>query len=369
MNDFDFEELDKAVNALATKTHDEHGGPDPAVNSQAALDTTSQPVTSSSMPVSQSSVPESARPAQEPEPKRSLSPSPPARPQKHGARLGDVRPRRQGSFMDIVPPAGPRKMGARVGVSLQPVSKPEDVIPELPKEESQPQADRPRSAVQPESAPTPRPSEDAQPASQPDKPDEVSWPDPLDFNGSEVAKEDKQGQTDQPEPSSPFLAEAKVEKRPLGAFSNFRPAQEAEKSAPEPDHLLAETTDSADELTPKQDGIFKEPEKPKAPLADFKSDKKSEAPEAKSESEPSSPDLHSAAMMSIPQQYRTEKKETDTTSRPIFDTKEYHPPLLEAAVHEHRGGGSMWGKLFIALVVLVLLGVAGYFAFLYIIQR
>jgi hypothetical protein len=77
--------------------------------------------------------------------------------------------------------------------------------------------------------------------------------------------------------------------------------------------------------------------------------------------------MHSAAMMSIPQQYRTQDKSTDKTTRPIFDTKEYHPPLVEKAMNERRGSG-MWTKLFIALVVLVLLAVGGYFVYIYVVH-
>ena len=105
-------------------------------------------------------------------------------------------------------------------------------------------------------------------------------------------------------------------------------------------------------------------------LAEEKAAKKSTTIEAKVDKPvDEKPDLHSAAMMSIPKQYHTEEKSADTAKRPIFDTKEYHPPLLEATNHEHRGGGSMWSKLFIALVVLVLLGVGAYFAYLYVVQQ
>lgn len=377
MNDFDFEELDKAVNQLATKTQDEHAdATEPASVAPAA-----QPVTvNSDAPKSAPAVAEAPAPSTEPEPTRSV-PTPAARPSHHSPRLTETRPRGRGAFMDIVPPASSRKSGTRVGVSIQPLNKPEDIIPQEPaKDPSKEPADDEPSKVavnlpikkpeqetpEPAEQEAPQPPEMPQPRDDESKPSsDVAWPDPLDFHG-----DDMPGHGDKPaEPAdtpSPFIAEAKVEKRPLGAFSNFRPQpeQEALASKPEPEPVK-------DELTPERDGTFEEPAQPK-PEVEAEASKPPKAPtaaEAEHTEEPSRPDMHSAAMMSIPKQYHTEAKTTDKTTRPIFDTKEYHPPLLEAAVGEHRGGGSMWGKLFIALVVLVLLGVAGYFAYLYVTQR
>lgn len=347
MNDFDFEELDKAVNDLAVKTHDEHGGSDsePLVVSTPA---TTGPVEKPAQPEAKPETPRSAPQSTE------ASTIPVATPQKHPTRLSDTRPRSRGAFMDIVPPAS-RKPG-RSGVSIQPVSKPEDVIPEEPK--------KPEPEV---SAPTT--SDTPAPEQQPDIPkpaaekehEEVSWPDPLDFGADPKEKAEEA-------PSTPFLPEAKVEKRPLGAFSNFKPAAAEPKT--EEDIPAPEMPKPQDELTPEKDGTFKEPEPEVS-----KPEKEEPKPEAAKPSEkpdeptaPEKPDLHGKAMMSIPQQYHTEAKPTDKATRPIFDTKEYHPPLAEDAGHEHRGGGSMWGKIFIAFVVVVLLAVAGYFAYIYFVQ-
>src|SRR5438876_6801176 len=107
MNDFDFEELDKAVNDLATKTHDEHGGTDPVETPSTPVvvkpavvrpdDGTPTPTPTSSTPV---------------EPiKPTLSPTPAVDLPKH-TRLSDTRPMSRGSFMDIVTPST-RKPGPR----------------------------------------------------------------------------------------------------------------------------------------------------------------------------------------------------------------------------------------------------------------
>jgi hypothetical protein len=374
MNDFDFEELDKAVNELATKTHDEHGGPVPTAPAPAPSQASAEekPVlvrssTPAPAPVEPPKV-EEAKPA----------PTPTAEPQKRPTRLSDTRPQRRGAFMDIVTPQT-RKPGTR-GVSIQPVSKPEDIIPDEPQKQEEPVALEPEQPKASEVEPTPvvtEPEAEKPQAEVKKDSGDVAWPDPLDFDGNDPQKE----KTDEaPEPkaeavdsASPFLAEAKVEKRPLGAFSNFRPRRE-EKPQQEPTQQPApEEIKPADELTPEKDGTFKEPAEPGEPAQPTEEEAKpTKAPLASDEkeaAEPSKPDMHGAAMMSIPQQYRAEAKETDKSTRPIFDTKEYHPPLLESAVHDHRGGGSMWGKLFIALVVLALLGVAGYFAYLYVMQR
>lgn len=351
MNDFDFEELDKAVNELATRTHEEHGGSDqpdqtatssvPVIVKPAAIEPAVMP------PVAT----ESSRKPVEPS---KVASSPVVEPPQH-TRLSDIRPRSRGSFMDIVAPPA-RKPGGHVGLSIQPISKPEDVVPQRPHETA---AKRPSEPVVHESL---TPANPVKPESRPVETapeiDSISWPDPLDFNdGAEVAAKDHK-EPAPVEPTSPFLAEAKVEKRPLGAFSNFRPKPDSppDDKSPEPQQEIK------DELTPEADGIFKEP----VPAQHKQTDKAPTASEAKEtpSEEPTKPDMHSAAMMAIPEQYHAQAKTVDKTVRPVFDTKEYHPPLLEAT--SERRGGSMWVKLFIALIVVALLGAAGYFVYLYV---
>jgi hypothetical protein len=324
MNDFDFEELDKAVSNLATKTHDEHGGPDlKTVPAASSVPVTMESAQKQEQPEARVEAPRSVPRPTEP------TAVPVATPQKRPIRLSDTKPRNRGAFMDIVPPAS-RKFGGRAGISIQPVSKPEDVVPEEPKT-PEPEVSEPVEVPKPEvltSHPdTPKPVTE-------EKPDDVAWPDPLDFGTDQKEKAEEA-------PTTPFLAEAKVEKRPLGAFSNFKPA------APEPkaeETQTPETPKPQDELTPEKDGTFKEPESagPKAEKEEAKQPKAPKAPEKSDEpTEPEKPDVHGKAMMSIPQQYHTDAKPTDKATRPIFDTKEYHPPLVEATGHEHRGGGGV----------------------------
>lgn len=389
MNDFDFEELDKAVTNLATKVPGEPTSTQvPAPPKANAAMPSSAPVETKPAPAAADAVANEPRP----EPAAASTPATPSEapairsastPAKH--RLGDTRSRR-GSFMDIVPPA-PRKPATRVGVSVQPVSKRDEIVPEasvappakVESDESDlpdlsslkldldiaPKTSTPVAEPKPETSAEPKPAE---PQSTPKQAEDgkksgedVAWPDPLDFNDApSKSVEPVKAEPESTEPVSPFLAEAKVEKRPLGAFSNFKPASEPK---PEPSKPVEEKADeSQDELTPQADGTFEEPKKEKAPLPP----KEGENSEDK---EPTKPDLHGAAMMAIPDQYRPEPKATDKTTRPVYDTKEYHPPLVEAAGHEHRGGGSMWGKIFVALVALALIAVAGYFAYIYLIQR
>lgn len=375
MNDFDFEELDKAVNNLATKTQDEHGASQSAVTPKVAP-IVAAPTVAASEP----------KPEPKPEPVTVSTPvtsteaptiKSTSSPAKH--RLGDTRSPRRGSFMDIVPPA-PRKVPTRVGVSVQPVSKADEIVPEAPvpakvepEEPALPDLSElkldldmaPKASESPiepkaeraEPKPT-EPQTHQAPAEGDKKPEgDVAWPDPLDFGADKPAAV----KADEPaEPVSPFLAEAKVEKRPLGAFSNFKPA---EAPAPAESVEPRQTPEVKDELTPEVDGTFEEPKQEKAPLPPKEGEKIEDE-------EPSKPDVHGAAMMAIPDQYRPEPKTTDKTTRPVFDTKEYHPPLIEAAGHhDHRGGGSMWGKIFVAFVALALIAVAGYFAYIYLVQQ
>ena len=362
MNDFDFEELDKAVNSLAAKTHEEHGG---ASNLQTPNEPAKPivPIT----PVPPKPHPEPQKVTVEPK----ESPSSPPVPQL--SRPTGSRATRRGAFMDIVPPS-PRKTPSRVAPTLQPASTPEDVKPEPLS--TPPESPKPEPEITPVDLHKAEPTPDVLPEldkSEPvearaEKNDDVRWPDPLDFHVDSILEDQPE---EKPVQTSPFLAEAKVEKRPLGAFSMYKPEE-----PPEP-RIESSEPPVVDELTPDADGTFSQPDTSTEPESAESKDepavasKEPDNPEPKAvhkpepETEPTKPDMHSAAMMSIPQQYRTENKPTDKAKRPIFDTKEYHPPLLEAAVHDHHGG-SMWSKLFIALVAFVLLGVAGYFVYLFV---
>lgn len=369
MNDFDFEELDKAVGALASKTRDEHGSQEPIVPAALKITSSNEPAAAAPR-IALSAAP---APVSSPEPQPVRSQPDEAKPvflSKH--RLNDTRPRGRGAFMDIVPPtSSSRKTPTRVGVSVQPVSSLDKIVPEngaeeANKDEPSPAGKTPELSALPQK-PLAQPEttdEHAQPKSvepqAPAKPesadtkgdDDVAWPDPLDFGAESAKQKPAEEPADEPtEPVSPFLAEAKVSKRPLGAFSNFKPVDEP-KSTDEPAN--------PDELTPEADGVFQEPEK--APLPPKEG--------VKPEEKPPKPDLHETAMMAIPDQYRPGPKQADKTPRPVYDTKEYHPPLIEATGHhEHRGGGSVWGKIFVALVALALIAVGGYFAYIYFVQQ
>jgi hypothetical protein len=353
MNDFDFEELDNAVNTLASKTQDEHRGPSeppkPALPARPAPKAESLKITSEPEIPAPTSAPQLVRPAA-------------------------PRTPRRGAFMDIMPPS-PRKTNTRVGPTLQPLNPPEQVKPEAIVSPVEPPQLEPETAPADLHDPEPIPDAPVQPEAPKlerietpeEKEDAVRWPDPLDFHVDSILEDET---IEKPAQTSPFLAEAKVEKRPLGAFSNYKPTEEPPKPRADSAETLDSSEPSVDELTPDAEGTYREPEAPaeessKDELAPQQSVESVEnnMPRPEAREEPSRPDMHSAAMMSIPQQYRTEDKPADKATRSIFDTKEYHPPLLDATITEHHGG-SMWMKLFVALVVLVLLGVAGYFTYL-----
>lgn len=354
MNDFDFEELDKAVSSLAAKTEVEHGGGEP-----------SQPAVMIPSAAPAAPRPELSAVSIQPDGPADAPSIPAVASQKKPARLADIQPQRgRRAFMDIVPPAT-RKSSPATNRVVEPISRPEDVIPEGAKEEAKPELDIPQTASTsqvPEPGQTDQTRRQSAPISGQGEP---SWPDPLDFDKSEDSGPDTQPPAEEstsseltrsivPEPettsSTPFLSATKVEKRPLGAYSDYKPAEEpvSEQSRPA----------VSDELTPEQSGVFHEPQ-PALPEQPIKIEPRPE--------EPAPNDMHSTAMLSIPQQYRTADKTADNTTRSVYDTKEYHPPLLEATAHSHRDG--MWVKLFIAVIVLVILVAAGYFVWFYLVKQ
>jgi hypothetical protein len=95
-----------------------------------------------------------------------------------------------------------------------------------------------------------------------------------------------------------------------------------------------------------------------------KSEDKKPAKETTSPEKPKSPEpAHSdhGVAQSIPQQYHSEPAATDDAPRPVFDTDQYHQPLIAA----HSGKKShVWVFILLILALLAVGGTLGYFAFM-----
>lgn len=260
MQDFDFDEIDRAVSSTLDpkpKTEDK-----PVDNSTSIDVTRSQPSSASSTPAMR---------------------------------------RSSGRFMDVVHPSSDmRSSGAS--------------------ERSTPRPPEPREE-------TPAPAPETK---------HTDWPDPLDFHGfkedtptEEPAVEEKK-QDDTPAPlESPFLTDAKVEKRPLGAFSTEEtPLLEASD-----EELLPAETETHDE--PAQPEIIAAPEP---------------EPEPESEPEPEpAPVEEPIGPTSITQQYKEQPSTTDQPSGAIYDTEAYHQPLAHP---EKKRSGALIIVWIVALIVV-----------------
>lgn len=171
------------------------------------------------------------------------------------------------------------------------------------------------------------------------------------------------GAPETPPPTSPFLSDAKVEKRPLGAYSGSPPEPTAAPvtNTVEP-ALPAEAVPSSaappastpDEASFEHDLLLTPAETEQAEhtasgvkldhlLDDGQNDQPSTATPAPL-----------STVQSIPQQYKTPETPNDDTPRPVFDTNEYHAPLQDHPAAKHSSAG-----LWIAFGVVVALAVAG----------
>lgn len=320
MNDIDFDELDRAVSSVIT----------PNSSADTATPPTGEP---SSTPPSTPTVAS---------PQASTTPSPAARRASSGR------------FMDVVHPSSDMRSG---GGSTQ--SRPLDVP-------SRPSAATPVSE-------SPRPAEGSG----------FQWPDPLDMMG-DTASTDKpqtdaaplQKADDAPAPlDSPFLSDAKVEKRPLGVTAPVKSLEEslaeltAETSAaneentsatPETPHpasagavdvsaleVSEETLIGASASSDTTPGATPVPDDVEEPIPAFKgAEVTAEAPV------PTGP-------TSITQQYKEQPSTAEQPSGAIFDTESYHQPLA----HPQKKQSSLVVILWIlGLIVLGAgLGAAMYF--------
>lgn len=147
-------------------------------------------------------------------------------------------------------------------------------------------------------------------------------------------------------PQSPFLSDAKVEKRPLGAFSASQPESEAaEPSEPETPLAVAETKPE-----PTETPLPEEEKKLDVGNEHLLEDGHEHETAPKAETNPAP----ATALDSIPQQYKIAAEQHDESAHKVFDTSEYHAPLQGHDTKAQRGGNG----LLIASIILLVLAVA-----------
>ncbi len=350
MKDLDFDELDRAVNSLMTKNDSK-----PTVT--ALTDTVAQAEPSTD--TSQSRLPSTATPDVDDslisEDNTMTTPS------------KTIAPRRSGRFMDMMPASATtvltpaRKFTSRQGVSLSPMN---DIVA--------------ASAVKK----SPEVSENSENTSS--SVDEVStpshsWPDPIDLHEAQnpvpeaesiaelpviatEAEVTSEPATPIPENDSPFILDAKVEKRPLGGNE-----MSSVSSADEPVNLVANTdTQSTPQIMPAELGedllaieagsSATSPDTTPASAAPASTSLPAESPVTEEPSsmatqQPQSVPQQPGASSSISQQYKVAQSTRDQSHAALYDT------AAEPLKHPAKQSSS-W-PIIIVIILLIVLGAGG----------
>lgn len=362
MKELDFDELDRAVNTLMS---DVPKTPAPHANDDDTTTTLNIPTTLSD----DQPVPAFTSSAEPSTPSATMSPSVPV-----------PAARRGGRFMDVVHPSSDMKTATtpvrpvtRQGVTITPSPFAQSAQPVAPA----PVADEvPAVAAESQAWPDPldmvgyqREPDTTTPSAEPETPDiirETPVEEPIApvVEASEPAEE-------QPL-STPFLSDAKVEKRPLGTNSteelDHAPvsntavpetdtpnAEDQLPAMPEPSLTVLPAELQTDVLSIESDAPTDVPQESVATSHDEDTDetKMVAAPEV----------VVPAGPTSIQQQYTEQPSTGDQTTGGIYDTDSYHQPLAHPA---KKKSGWMW---VIWVVVLLILGAAGgAIAYLYLLK-
>lgn len=211
-----------------------------------------------------------------------------------------------------------------------------------------------------------------------------AWPDPIDFNKSnkDVSESNKDTSQDQNEdsdidqisdditnelsqkseesPDTPFISGTKVDKRPLGAFSNDQTPQTTEQvdksDSTDKDHVDTDVTPTntdtslPDELQDKLLQIESD-ESSTDPNASIDTPTKVDAPTPLVKSNAPAPVVESQpiAATSITQQYKEQPSTGDQNTGAIYDTDAYHKALVPPA---KKKSGWLWVLLIFILVIV-----------------
>lgn len=288
--------------------------------------------------------------------------------------------RRRGQFLDMVHPSA--DMTSRLPVTspaarkqLSPVSSdisslkptPTPTPAEVSKAEDTTPVTETTPEVEKTDAPKPdtleKPTEESN-KDEAKKSDDVKWPDPLDLAGptepeipATVPDRPDESSTDKPaDPSStPFVPDVKVDKRPLGSPVPTTEVTPETVPAEIPVAVPTETVPDEEQKAP----VITPPElQPDVVSVEAAADREFAPDGTDTET---SEDANKGMAQSIPQQYKTPDEKPDTATHPVFDTKEYHQPLLPAHSKKKSKG---WLIVLIILGLLVVGSVLGYVAYM-----
>jgi hypothetical protein len=301
MNELDFDELDNAVNSLVSKDQSNSGA--------SAEPDVKEPKESNKVPVRDSKLTPDLKKER---PRMMVKPAVPAT--ARGTNRG---------YIDIMAPKPALKAPPRVSPTIAPIAPLSNVNLPVAPVRSKMEVEEKESDVLPKASVLPvEPPKFTEQTIEPDE-DTVELPEPS------VA----------PTSPTPFVNADKVEKRPLGAYSEYSPNEAKAKVVPI--------------STPEVEDSSVSPELSPDMLAVESGEPQPEKPEH-------------AEPKSIPPQYKKAEKTVDDTPRPVYDSQDYHPPLLEAKVERKKL--ALWIKIVIVVLVLALLGVGGYFAYQFMMQ-
>ncbi|HEX6258163.1 MAG TPA: hypothetical protein VFZ48_01640 [Candidatus Saccharimonadales bacterium] len=290
----------------------------------------------------------------------------PSVPMKAPERAMPPATRRSGRFMDVVHPSSDMGVAKTAPRPTQgPATQAPQPITTAPEE--------PEFSFASEPAPVAPPKPES----------ETKWGGSLNFlsrrkKEDEPPKEESQSSAAAPQQDaliSPFLSDAKVEKRPLGAFAPGdmpvqspdmptqaeRPVVDAQKA---PEALPPEL---GQDLVAIEAGEIKSDDRPDTPPA-YPPDEPVQQPSVPqvpaSPEKPPTPTVRQAmaatATASIPQQYKVKPAPEDTAPRSLFDADEYRQPL-QPTTKKKRGAGTWITVILLLLLLGAAAGIAVYF--------
>jgi hypothetical protein len=377
MKDLDFDELDQAVNSLMTGIP---RTPAPQDDKATEKTLTITPTLSDNERPSFATLEQTASKAATEIEAVEASAAAPAMANSLAAR------RTGGRFMDVVHPSSDMKINnrpvvSREGIQLSPIApRPVATTPQLTRESDVvASAEQAPEAVEQESEvnawPDPIDMVSAVPA---DTPEAMSVAEEATPVLPEVATPDE---IDEPAPlQTPFLADTKVEKRPLGAFAVDQVAADNTQDVAEAavDTPAEEAVQTSSFSMPDQKEALDLPDELQHDLIKIESDSETEVPSSETEipqedlsAEKIAPAPSFAAPIvtpapvavsgpaSIQPQYKEEPSSTKEEHAAIYDTDTYHKPLAHPA---KKKSGWLW---VVWIILLLALGAGGAAALYY----